>query len=269
MQPLEIEKTPLRRYTIALCKGAGLVNETQTLLQNWIPDEDLHVFVDRVLQNDLLGRATAYRTKDIVRRVFARRFLSPTDLPARRLRRIIDKGLPRKMFTEILFIYAARADHLLYDFTTERFWPECRRGRSALDNKDVLTFLSEAIEDRRIEKPWSEKVSLKITRGVLGTLRDIGFLREVGKRHREIIPYYLSNEGAAFLAYDLHHSGLTDAGICEHTDWNLFGMDRERVLNHLDSLSEESGMIVQRGGSVVRITWKFKTVEELIDALAG
>lgn len=257
-----------RRYTIALCKGAALVDETLTLVQNWTPGEEIGHFVDRVLQENVLARTTAYRTKDIVRRVFARRFLAPTDAPARRLKRLVDNGLPRKLFTEVLFLYAARADRLLYDFTTEVFWPACRRGRSILSRDDVLAFIAEATDSGRIEQAWSPKVQVKIARGVLSTLRDVGFLREERRGHREIVSYYLSDACAAYLAYELHETGLSDSAMCEHPDWRLFGLDRERVLGRLDDLAEDKGILVQRAGSVVTITWKYGSVEELIDGLA-
>jgi bacteriophage exclusion system BrxA-like protein len=67
---LEIQSTP--RYTIAICKGSALVEETKTLLRAWLLNESIGDFQSRVLREDLLGRATAYRVKDIVRRVFAR-----------------------------------------------------------------------------------------------------------------------------------------------------------------------------------------------------
>lgn len=257
-----------RRYTIALCKGAALVDETRTLVQHWNPGEEIGEFVDRILQENVLARATAYRTKDIVRRVFARRFLVPTDAPARRLKKLMDNGLPRKLFSEVLFLYAARADRLLYDFTTDVFWPACRRRRSILTRDDVTAFIVEATDAGRIEQPWSSKVQVKIARAVLSTLRDVGFLREERRGHREIVSYYLSDEGVAYLAYDLHLTGLSDAAMCEHPDWRLFGLDRGRVLGRLDNLGEDKGMLVQRAGSVVQITWKYESVEELIDGLS-
>lgn len=257
-----------RRYTIALCKGAALVDETRTLVQHWNPGEEIGEFVDRILQENILARATAYRTKDIVRRVFARRFLVPTDAPARRLKKLMNNGLPRKLFSEVLFLYAARADRFLYDFTTDVFWPACRRRRSTLTRDDVTAFIVEATDAGLIEQPWSSKVQVKIARAVLSTLRDVGFLREERRGHREIVSYYLSDEGVAYLAYDLHLTGLSDAAMCEHPDWRLFGLDRGRVLGRLDNLGEDKGMLVQRAGSVVQITWKYESVEELIDGLS-
>ena len=269
MRTLETGMGTDHRYTIALCKGAALVDETRTLVQHWTPGEQTDHFVERVLGHNLLARATAYRTKDIVRRVFARRFLVPTDVPARRLKRMMDNRLSRNLFTEILFLYAARSDSLLYDFTTEVFWPACRRRRSILNGDDVIAFLAEATDKGRIQQPWSGQVQVKIARGVLSTLRDVGFLREKRRGHREIVSYYLSDEGVAYLAHELHEAGLSDSGLCEHQDWHLFGLDRGRVLGRLDSLSEDKGMLVQRAGSVVRITWKYETVEEMIDGFAG
>ena len=268
MQALETGMSTDRRYTIALCKGAALVDETRTLVQHWTPGEEIGHFVDRVLHDNVLARVTAYRTKDIVRRVFARRFLLPTDEPACRLKKLMDNGLPRKLFAEILFLYAARADHLLYDFTTEVFWPACRRRRSILTRDDVLAFIAEATDRGRIKQAWSAKVQVKIARGVLSTLRDVGFLREQRRGHREIVSYYVSDECAAYLAYELHETGISDSAMCEHPDWRLFGLDRGRVLGRLDNLAEDKGMLVQQAGSVVRITWHYESVEELIDGLA-
>ena len=225
MQALETVMSTDRRYTIALCKGAALVDETRTLVRQWSPGEEIGDFVNRVLRENLLARATAYRTKDIVRRVFVRRFLTPTDEPARQLKRIIGNGLPRKLFAEVLFLYAARADHLLYDFSTEVFWPACRRRRSILTRDDVLAFIAEATDRGRIEQAWSAKVQVKIARAVLSTLRDVGFLREERRGHREIVSYYLSDEGVAYLAYELHATGISDSAMCEQPDWRLFGLD--------------------------------------------
>ena len=257
-----------RRYTIALCKGAALVDETRTLVRHWTPGEEIGHFVDRVQRDNVLARVTAYRTKDIVRRVFARRFLVPTDVPARRLKRLMDNGLSRRLFTEVLFLYAARADPLLYDFSAEVFWPACRRRRSTLTTADVIAFIAEATDRGCTERAWSASVQMKIARGVLRTLRDVGFLREERRGRREIVAYHLSDECAAYLAYELHETGLTDSAMSENADWRVFGLDRGRVLSRLDNLGENKGMLVQRAGSVVRVTWKYQSVEDLIDGLA-
>jgi Putative inner membrane protein (DUF1819) len=69
--------TPHARYTIAICKGSALLSETKALLRAWRPSESITLFTSRVLRDEVLGRATAHRVKDIVHRVFARRLLIP------------------------------------------------------------------------------------------------------------------------------------------------------------------------------------------------
>jgi hypothetical protein len=262
MQPVSTDKGHDRRYTIALCKGAALLDETRTLLQYWVPGQKVDELVERVQRENALAKATAYRTNDIVRRVFVRRFLVPSDAPARRLKRIVERRLSRRLFAEVLFVYAARADALLYDFTTEVFWPACRRGRSTLSTPEVLDFLGEAAGDGRIPQAWSPSVQRKIARGVLSTLGDVGLLRDHGGR-REIVPYYPTDEGIAYLAYDLRGNGLSDLAICGHPDWQLIGLDTSQLLTRLDSLPDACGLLVQRAGSLVRITWRYESVAYL------
>jgi len=246
-----------------------MVDETRRLLEQWRPNESLNAFVKRVHEEGLLGNATAYRTKDIVRRVFAPRFLRPTDKPARVLKHILASGLPSRTFNEILFVYAARNDPLIYDFTVREYWPAVRRGKPVLGTDIVLAFLSEAMVDGKLDLQWSEKVSIRIARCVLAILRDVGFLREVRRGRREIVDYHMSDEGVAILARELHESGVSDSALCSHPDWGLFGLSAAEVLGRLDGLGEYRGVLVQRAGSVVHFTWFVESIEEMINVLAG
>jgi len=137
-----------------------------------------------------------------------------------------------------------------------------------MDTDPMLSFLSEAHYDGRLDNQWSEKVSVRIARCVLGLLRDVGFLREVVRGRREIVNYRMSDEGAAILARELNEAGVTDSSLCNHPDWGLFGMTPSEVVERLDGIGEHRGMIVQRAGSVVHFTWVVKSIEELIDVLA-
>lgn len=257
-----------RKYTTAISKGAAMVEETRRLLEHWWPEESLDDFARRVQEEGLIGNATAYRTRDVVRRVFVPRYLRPTDRPARILKRVQSSGLSGRVFTELLFVFTARQDPLVYDFTVREYWPAVRRGRSVLDTDVVLSFLSEARIDGRLAHEWSEKVSVRIARCVLGLLRDVGFLREVVRGRREIVDYRMSDEGVAILARELKEAGVTDSSLCAHPDWGLFGMTASDALERLDGLGEHRGVIVQRAGSVVHFTWFVKSMEELIDVLA-
>jgi hypothetical protein len=261
-------KNEQRNYSTMIAKGAAMIEETRRLLEYWHPEENLDEFAKRVQRDGLLCNATAYRTRDLVRRVFARRYLRPTDKPARILKAVLSRGLSGRVFTELVFIFAARQDPLVYDFTTREYWPAVRRQRITIDTGIVLSFISEAYFNGRLDTQWSDQVSVKIARGVLGLLRDIGFLREVVRGRREIVNYHMSDEGVALLARELNESGVTDSSLCTHPDWSLFGMTTSEVGERLDGLGEHRGVIVQRAGSVVHFTWTVKSIEELIDVLA-
>jgi hypothetical protein len=119
-------------YTTAISKGAGCIEETRKLLASWEPGTDLQAFLKRVQQEDLVGARTAYRTKDVVMRVFKPRFLTPTDRPARILKAVLQRGLKRQTFNEMLFLFACRSDSLIYDFTVREYWPAARRAKTVL-----------------------------------------------------------------------------------------------------------------------------------------
>jgi hypothetical protein len=263
-----MKKNERRRYSTMIAKGAAMIEETRRLLEHWRAEENLDDFARRVQRDGLLGNATAYRTRDLVRRVFARRYLRPTDKPARILKAVLSRGLPGRVFTELVFIFSARQDPLVYDFITCEYWPAVRRQRTIIDTGNVLSFISVAYFDGRLDTQWSDKVSVKIARGVLGLLRDVGFIREVVRGRREIVNYRMSDEGAAVLARELHESGVTDSSLCNHPDWGLFGMTPSEVAERLDGIGEHRGVIVQRAGSVVHFTWIAKSIEDLIDVLA-
>lgn len=258
-----------RVYTTAISKGAAMLDETKRLLLHWRPDETLDNFAKRVHEEGLLGKATAYRTRDVVTRVFAPRFLRPNNRPALILKALTESDLPVRTFNEMVFLFAARQDPLIYDFTVEVYWPAVRRGRSVLDTDQALSFLTEAALDGRVINVWSESVSIRIARCTVGMLRDIGFLRERGRGHREIVDYRMSDEGVAILARELTENGVTDSTLSEHSDWTLFGMNQYDVLARLSNLGEHRGLIVQQAGTVVSLTWRVNSMEELINVLSG
>jgi len=265
----EIHKVQKGIYTTAISKGAAMLEETRSLLEWWNPDEPLDDFAMRVHKEGLLGNATAYRTNDIVKRVFALRYLRPNNKAAILLKKIMESGLPLRTFNELAFLFSARQDPLVYDFTIDTYWQAVRRGRTTIDAEMVINFLTEASMDGRLENVWSESVSIRIARCIIGLLRDIGFVRERSRGRREIVEYRISDEGIAIMARELHEQGVNDSALGEHPDWGLFGFKPNEMLSRLDSLGEHRGLIVQHAGSVVRITWSVNSMEGLIDVLTG
>jgi hypothetical protein len=256
-------------YTIAICKGSALLNETRTLLRAWQPGELLKSFDDRVLQEDILGKTTAYRARDIVRRVFARRYLQPDDQTARHLKRLLDALPYGAWFGDLCLLYATRADQALREVITDFYWPAMEEGRLTVLPETVVSFLRDAQAEGRMEKPWSAGVRLKVARGLLKALTDFGLLREVARGRRETVSYHPTDLALVYLVHDLHAAGLTDASVMDHPDWDLYGIKRSHRFDVMNRLTGDGWWIAQGAGTVVRITWKYDTLGEVVDALAG
>ncbi len=255
-------------YTNKICKGSALLDETRALLRAWQVGESSNAFSDRVLREDLLGRMTAYRARDIVRRVFARRYLRPDNKPARLLKRLLEGGQRGQIFSDLCFLYSSRNDDLIRDTVTHLYWPALSEGRLTLAPTHVVEFLRQAEHEGRIAGPWSEQVKLKVARGVLKALADFGLLVEASRGRRELVHFRPTDRTIVYLAYDLHFIGSTDAGVVNHRDWALFGLTRGDVASTLDRLSGEGWWLAQVAGSIVRIRWKYEGMEEVVDALA-
>jgi BrxA len=264
---VEMEKQGLQ-YTQALAKGGALLAETRILLQAWRPGEENAAFGERILREDLLGRATARRVLDIVR-VFTLRFLTPTDAPARCLQALVAGNAPRELYSDLVFYYTALRDDLLRDFVVQRYWPAVREGRLTLSNHEVRSLILDAELDGRIRAPWSAEIKRDMAGRVMIALTEFGLLTEFKPAKREILPYRPADVTLAYLAYLLHGEGVTDASLAEQPAWTLFGLEPQDVWNRLDALAGDGWFIVQRAGQVVRITWTYSAMEEVVHALAG
>ena len=257
------------RYTIGVCKGSALLEETKALLRAWKPAESLREFRDRVLREDLLGKPTAYRVNDIVRRFFAPRFLVAEGRPAVFLKALLRGRNGGQLFPALCLLYAARQDELLRDIIVELYWPAVAEGRLTLGIRDVVMFLRQAEEDGRIPARWSEQVKLRVGRGILRALVDFALLKEVRRGRRETVVYRPNDGAVVYLAHDLHFAGATDGAMVRHRDWALFGLREQDVVATMHRLGSDRWWVVQAAGSVVRITWRYESMQEVVDALAG
>jgi hypothetical protein len=265
---LTVSTLDATHYTIAISKGSALLEESKALLRAWRPEESTREFRDRVLREDVLGRMTARRATDIVCRVFARRFLRPNDRPAFLLKRLLAKKQSGQLFADLCLLYAARNDDLIRDVVTHVYWPALSDGRLTISPPYLVEFLRQAERDGRMSEPWSEQVKLRVARGILKAVADFGLLRETARGRRELVHFRPADDTIVYLAYDLHLAGQTDAGLAQCKDWALFGMRAGDLTSALDRLSGEGWWLAQVAGSLVRITWKYAGMVEVVDALA-
>ena len=165
-------------------------------------------------------------------------------------------------------LHAARADETLRCTITDAYGAAVRDGGSTLGVGEIESYLRDAEADGRMAQPWSPEVRRKVARGLLQAMQDFGLLEEVRRGYREIRlpdPHAVTT---AYLAYDLHDQGVSDADIVAHEDWRLWAQSQEEVKRRLDHLTGTGLWVFQAAGSVVRITWTYGTLNEALDAVA-
>ena len=102
---------------------------------------------------------------------------------------------------------------------------------------------------------------------LVGTCADFGLVEKKKSAVRKILPFRIEISTVLYLVYDLHFSGFSDIGILNHTDWELFGLNRYDVLDELKLLSLKNWFIVQSAGDIIKISWQYRNMEDLIDAI--
>lgn len=108
----------------------------------------------------------------------------------------------------------------------------------------------------------------KMTRYLLSALTDFKLTRDLPQGRREIVPYNIQPTTTLYLSHEAHFSGQSDHAVLDHGDWKLFGLNRQAVLEELRKVAAEGHFIVQFSGDLLRISWKYKTMEECLDGIA-
>lgn len=256
------------RYTVALTKGQGAIEETQLLLSEWRDGESANSLKNRARVEGWMSKATAARSDDLVTRVFAPRFLVGNGEPARRLKWLLEHGAPLQTLRPLFLLYAARANAVLFDLVQEVFWPRYSSGASCISRDEVLFFLREAQSQGRMNSLWSQSQHAIMSRCLLAALCDFGLTRDDGvPSQRTIAPSSLLSSTVVYLAYDLHFAGVSDETLWEHPDWRLFGLAPFDVVPQLRRLETHGDWLVQFSGELLRMTWTHPSEEAALASM--
>lgn len=253
---------------MGLAKGQGMTSETIQLLKNWTEGMSAVELKRHVIAEGLLPKATNYRTSDLVSRVFAPRYLTNGAMAAKNLKRLLSLGVAADRLLQLFLIYTARANLILRDFITDVYWPHYNAGSRMLQKSDVVAFLKAAQVTGKMPNKWSDAVRLHASRDVLSALTDFKLTRDMPQGRREIVPYNIQPITTLYLAHEVHFNGRSDQAVLDHPDWKLFGLDRRKVLDELRKVADEGHFIVQFSGDLLRVSWKYKTMEECLDGIA-
>lgn len=166
-----------------------------------------------------------------------------------------------------MLIFTSRANPIVGDFVRHVYWARYAGGYTQITNEDARAFVERGIDDGKMVKRWSETTVRRVSGYLTGCCADYGMLERGLRSSRRILPFRISPPVAAYLAYELHLTGVGDNALLTHEDWQLFGLAREDVLEEIKRLSLKGLLIVQAAGEVIRISWKQQDMEALCDVL--
>lgn len=255
-------------YTTNLSKAQGMVPETLELLELWEPGMTVGELKTRVRSMGALGKATQVRVDDLVGRSFAPRYLIDDGQPARWLRHLLLHRASRGLLRQLILIYTARANRILHDFIREVFWLKDASQAGEVTKQDARDFIEKAVSRGALAKRWSDKMVERVSQYLLGTLLDFELIAANRFGHRQIRPLFILPETVVFLAYELHFAGLEDDDVARHPDWGLFGLMLADVIALLEKAATQGHLFIQHSGALLRVEWKYQTMEEMLDALA-
>ena len=186
---------------------------------------------------------------------------------ASRIKTLLERRFPQEALIQLFFLHTARAQEIFRDFVVEVYWPKYSSGPTTLAKEDGERFIRRSLDAGRMQMRWSETTIMRVSGYLLGCCEDFGLLSEGVRSQRTIKRFSIRPEIGLYLAYDLHLSGVSDMGLVQHPDWRLFGLEPADVIRLLKNLSHDGNLLIQSSADLVQMSWKYRTMEECIDAL--
>jgi hypothetical protein len=255
-----------QQYTTQLQAGLGMISENLHFLDAWEPEDDVQTLYHRLLETGEGSNVTARRLRNLVAEMFAPRFLADDNRPATHLKILKDR-LDVSVIGQFIYLYTVRAQRIFYDFMATVYWRIYESGRTRMDREEIIQFIEESLDEGRMQKRWSESTIRRVTGYLGGCAVDFGFFDKARKGSYEFISKTIPRSLSLYLAYELHFLNYSDEAVTHHDDWKLWGMSPHDAQRELEALGRGGHLIFQGGGSVVRVSWRYQTMEEVLDVI--
>ncbi len=251
-------------YSSKIIKAGALIGDTKTLLSHWDVSTSVAENIDRVQRDNVFGKASRSRVEDILA-IFRQRYLAE-ECVTKSLVALVRGKFPTAALERLLYFHSARADRLLHDAVTEILVPMQARGLVDIGVQDLQGPLAKWVEEGKTTGHWSEPTITRISQGLLSALRDFGVLQ--GAVNKKIAPSFLPTESFAYIVFYLKQLQPSGAKLLELPDWKLFFLSREGVERFLFEAHQRELLEYHVAGSVTRLTFPAKTLEEYANVLA-
>jgi hypothetical protein len=256
-----------RTYKTLLTHGGAVIDETRILLDLFNPQIDINRWVEEIIKENALGKVSRARTSEIINRYFLARYVNGYPKDAwKPLKILCSKGVDLPIIRSIMYYHTAKIDDFLFDFVADEVFERYYSGRTDISADDVYRFIEASVQDR-FEKPWSESVKGRLSRGIMSVLRDFGILE--GRSKKRIANFYLPVEAFVYVAFIIHSNVSTGEMIVNHTDWKLFLLKPRAVESIFLEAHQHGWLNYNAAGNIIRIEFRFHTLEELANEIAS
>lgn len=262
-------QTRSREINANLLKGTAALGDVLSLLRAWHPEEeDPSTFLDRAVEENLLGKQSQSRAEDVVKKVFGRRYMpGGSPVPARLLRKLLLAGESREVLDRLLYYHAALAEHLLYRVAVEVVYDLRTREVDRVRTSDVERLLDDLSSENAEDEGYAPSVRERLAQHALASLRDFGVLE--GRAQKRIAAVRVPDPVVGYIAYWLREEGLSSKRIVEHEDWRLFLLHRREVEDRVIDVAGMGYFEYRTAGDIHRFDWSYDSLEDYVDALAG
>jgi hypothetical protein len=257
-----------RIYTTQLQAGLGMIPESLDLLRLWEPGMSPAGLAELAVSSGVFSRATARRARNLVVEMFAPRFLAQDGAPAQWLKFLVSQRVSADVVNQLFYLYTARAQNIFEDFVVEVYWPRYHNGSLYLSRADAELFVRRSIDSGFMGQRWSESTVKRVSGYLMGCCADFGLLTKPKQSQAQIKRFEILTSVALFLAHDLKFSGRDNLALVRSEDWRLFGLDVPDVISRLKEIASNGHFILQTGGDLVNISWRYSSMEECLNAIA-
>ena len=253
-----------KRYSSKIIKAGALLPDTKLLLETWDTGADVEDNLERVREENLLGKSSRSRVEDVLR-VFRQRYLKDPEM-LRALLALVKEGMPAESLDRVLYFQAAQSDPLLHDLVAEVLAEWSTRSDREVRTSEIQNWVDQQVRAGHTERPWSFEVQRRVVQGLLATLRDFGVLE--GSVKKRIAYVYLPIDAFAFIAFQLMREGRSGERLLNDPDWRLFFLPQGGAERFFLEAHQEGLLEYYAAGRVVRIDFPVKDLEDYAGFLA-
>jgi hypothetical protein len=252
------------QYSSKIIKAGALLADSKTLLAHWDASATVEENIERFKRENLFGKASRSRVADILA-IFRQRYLADESILEALV--ILTRGkFSTSALERLLYFHSACADRLLRDAVVEILLPMYSKGLVDINIQEFQRTLGKWAEQGRTIGKWSDSTVVRISQGLLASLRDFGVLQ--GSVNKSIAPAFLSIEAFAYIAFYLKQYQPSGVKVLELPEWKLFFLTRDGVERFLFEAHQRELLEYHVAGSVTRLTFPVDTLGEYANVLA-